>query len=549
MTAFFPLLLLSFEQLSQDKRRGVFALCVAICASISYFFFVCEVVFVVIYFFIRCTDKKFRMDFSIFGSLLAEAVIGVMISGIILLPAVYDVINNPRVSSRLYGTDMVIYNENVRIPRIIQAFFMMSDMPARTNILKSDNARWASIAGYLPMFSMCGVIAYMRNKKKSWLTRMVAVCGIMMCVPVLNSAYVLFNSSYYARWYYMPILLMCLMTAKVYEEGIDGFKKGYKIATVVGAAFLIIGMLPRMIDGKVQYFQNFQYKEMYYMQLLVTAVLAVVMGLIIYYLPGIKNFTEIVSGVTAAACIITMFAGVNFGAVQDGGHEEYIKYAINGKDYLDMDKLDNINDYNHLYADNTFYRIDTSESVDNWCMFWGLSSMRTFHSVVPPTIMDFYSTLGQTRDVASRMEPEVYGFRSLFSVRYYFKRAKGSDSHSQTIANLSGFEYVDTQNDFHIYENKNWVPMGFTYDYYTEDKVVQDAQKNNRPNVLMEAVVLDRDQINMYRDILTKYEYNASDMSADHFAEVCADKRENCCYSFDKDTHRGSQAAVLLCSL
>ena len=537
VTAFFPLLLLSFEQLSQDKRRGVFALCVALCASISYFFFVCEVVFVVIYFFLRCTDKDFKMDFSIFGALLAEAVIGVLISGIILLPAVYDVINNPRVSSRLYGTDMVFYNENVRIPRIIQGFFMMSDMPARTNILKSDNARWASIAGYLPMFAMCGVIAYMRNNKKCWLTKMVAVCGIMMCVPVLNSAFVMFNSSYYARWFYMPILLMCLMTAKVYEGGINGFKKGFKISTAVGSFFLMIGLLPRMIDGKVQYVQNFQYKEMYYMQFLITVVLAVVMGLVIYYLPGIKHYTEIVSGVTAAACIITMFAGVNFGAVQDGGHDEYIKYAINGKDYLNMDKLDNINTYNHLYDDNTFYRIDTSESVDNWCMFWGLSSMRTFHSVVPPTIMDFYSTLGQTRDVASRMEPEVYGFRSLFSVRYYFKRAKGSEEHTPTVSNLAGFEYIDTQNDFHIYENKNWVPMGFTYDYYTEDKVVQEASQNNRPNVLMEAVVLDRDQINMYKDILVKYEYSSSDMNSDHFAEVCADKRNNCCYSFEKDTN------------
>ena len=135
------------------------------------------------------------------------------------------------------------------------------------------------------------------------------------------------------------------------------------------------------------------------------------MGIIIYYLPRAKNFSRIVSGVTAAACIITMFAGVNYGAVQDGGHDEYIKYAINGKDNLDMDKLDKASEVNHLYDDNTFYRIDTSENVDNWCMFWGLSSMRTFHSVVPSSIMDFYTTIGQTRDVASRMPTSLYALR------------------------------------------------------------------------------------------------------------------------------------------
>lgn len=538
VTAFFPLLLLSFEQLSQDKRRGVFALCVALCASISYFFFVCEVVFVIIYFFLRCTEKEFKMDFTRFGLLIFEAIVGVLISGIILLPAVYDVINNPRVDSRLYGTDMIFYGENVRIPRIIQAFFMMSDMPARVNILKSDNARWASIAGYLPMFSMCGVIAYVRNKKKSWLTKMVAVCGVMMCVPILNSMYVAFNSSYYARWYYMPILLLCLMTAMIFAENPNKLKSGFPITAGVGLFFLGIGLLPRMFDGKVTYAQNYQYREMYYMQLMVTVILMGVMGIVVYVLPKTKWYSATVSGMTAAACIITMFAGVNFGAVQDGGHQDYIDYAINGRKNIDTAKLDGINEYNHLYEDNTFYRIDTSENVDNWCMFWGLSSMRTFHSVVPPSIMDFYSTLGQTRDVASRMEPEVYGFRSMFSVRYYFARAvEGVDTPSETIQDLSGFEYIDTQNDFFIYENRYWIPMGYTYDYYTTPDVINDVAQNRRPNVLVDAVVLNDDQIEKFGGILRKYDYTDEKSGEEHFRNVCLEKRKTGCYYFTYDTH------------
>lgn len=70
VTAFFPLLLLGFEMLVQDKKKGAFAIAVGICASISYFFFVCEVVFVVIYFFIRCTDKEFKIDMKTFGLLI-----------------------------------------------------------------------------------------------------------------------------------------------------------------------------------------------------------------------------------------------------------------------------------------------------------------------------------------------------------------------------------------------------------------------------------------------------------------------------------------------
>lgn len=56
-TAFFPLMLLGFELLVQKNKKGPFAVAVAICATISYFFFACEVVFVIIYFFLRCLDQ------------------------------------------------------------------------------------------------------------------------------------------------------------------------------------------------------------------------------------------------------------------------------------------------------------------------------------------------------------------------------------------------------------------------------------------------------------------------------------------------------------
>ena len=549
VTAFFPFLLLAFEQLTQDKRRGVFALCVAISASVSYFFFVCEVVFVVIYFFIRCMDKEFKMDFGIFVSLGIEAVLGVAMAGIILMPAVYDVLNNPRLNGRLFGNDMLFYGESVRIPRIIQAFFMMSDMPARVNILKSDSGRWASIAGYMPLFAMTGVVAYIRDrwKKKDFAVRMIIVSAVMMCVPFFNSVFVALNSSYYARWYFMPILIMAYMTAKLVDEEPKKLKLGYVFSTAVGCSFLIIGFLPRKIDGKITYFKNYQYDDLYKIQLIVTVVLAAVMGIIIYLLPKQKPFKKITAAVTAIACILTMFAGVNFGAVQDGGHEAYIEHAINGAQNLDMEKLDKINDFAHIHPDNTFFRIDTSENVDNWCLFWGLSSMRNFNSVVAPSIMDLYTSIGQTRDVASRMEPKLYALRSMFSVRYYFKRCTDEDRESppESVKDLVGFQYVDTQNDFHIYENQFWIPMGFAYDTYTTKEVIDKTQEVRRPNVMLEAVVLNEEQIKKYGGMMTEYDSENNNPDDLHFIKVCDEKINNSCYSFDYDTN-GFDAKIKL---
>ena len=48
--------------------------------------------------------------------------------------------------------------------------------------------------------------------------RIVATCAIFALVPVLNSAFYALNSSYYARWYYMPVLILCAMTASALES-------------------------------------------------------------------------------------------------------------------------------------------------------------------------------------------------------------------------------------------------------------------------------------------------------------------------------------------
>ncbi|MBQ7070416.1 MAG: YfhO family protein [Ruminococcus sp.] len=544
VTAFFPLLLLAFEKLVNENKKGIFALTVALCATISYFFFVCEAVFLVIYFFIRCTDEDFKIDMKKFGLLIFEAVVGGLISGIILLPAVIDVFNNYRVNERLYGLDLVFYGENVRIPRIIQAFFMLSDMPARINILNADRARWASLAGYLPMFSMCGVIAYMRTKKwKNWATKAIVVFGIMACVPILNSSFVLFNSSYYARWYYMPILIMCMMTAVVLTENKDDLKKGFIPCAVVAAFFIGVGMLPKVEDGKTVYGKVPGYIELYYIQAAVTIVMTVALGVLIYYVSKQKlDYMKVAVGMTTGACIICMTSSVIYGVTQGNDNTDYINRAIHGGDNLDMDKLEKNSEY---YVDsNNFYRIDTSESVDNWCMFWGLSSMRCFHSVVNTSIMDFYTTIGQTRDVASRMEPKLYALRSLFSVKYYFKElpedqrnGKTAVSKPQTLSQLKGFKYVDTQNGFNIYENRYYVPMGFTYDYFTFDADVQKINTDLRPNIFMKALVLNEEQAMKYGGILEHKSFEQKDMSESEYNANCLDRRKSACTSFEYDTH------------
>ena len=46
---------------------------------------------------------------------------------------------------------------------------------------------------------------------------MVLICAVIALVPVLNSVFSAFNAAYYARWFYMPLLIMSAMTARALE--------------------------------------------------------------------------------------------------------------------------------------------------------------------------------------------------------------------------------------------------------------------------------------------------------------------------------------------
>ena len=607
-TAFFPLLLLAFELLVQEDKKGAFAIAVAITATISYFFFVSAVVFTVIYFFIRCTEDDFMISMKKFIMMGIEAVIGLAMSCIILLPSVLMVMNNYRVNERMIGLDYVLYNDKARIMRIFQAFFTLSDMPARVNIFDVDSARWASLAGYLPLFSMCGVIAYMRTRKKrDWLWKSVVVFVIMACLPILNSAFMLFNASYYARWYYHPILLFALMTAKVLEEDPALMKKGFIPTAAAGLGFLAVGILPKYIDGDLKWGHLAQYPELYYIQVIVTIGMIIALGALIYLVVNKDKQSGMSRGIiyaavaalgilaiymlpvymenelqdknskiiaqvavivctaallgavrfitvkkldfyktavvmTAAACVICNTSEVWYGVEQGSNNTDYIARAVNGGNNIDMAALDA--NFQYGGEDSDFYRIDTSDSVDNWVMFWDLPSMRCFHSCVDPSIMDFYSEIGQTRDVATRIEPEFYPLRGLNSVRYYFNEmtddqisGKEENPKYETVAKLEGFTYIDTMNGFNIYENENYIPMGFAFDYYTSDSVIKDAEDFEKTVMLTKAMVLDDNQAAVYSDYIGYYDFEDDELDYNEYHQNCAERKAESCYYFRHDTH------------
>ena len=102
-------------------------------------------------------------------------------------------------------------------------------------------------------------------------------------------------------------------------------------------------------------------------------------------------------------------------------------------------------------------------------MFWEIPSIQAFHSIVPGSVMEFYDSIGVPRDVASRPKAAHYALRAPHPVHWLFDDDHDDDyfaGESLDDPAMPGWAYYGNANGFDIWENKNYIPMGFTYDYY-----------------------------------------------------------------------------------
>ena len=194
--------------------------------------------------------------------------------------------------------------------------------------------------------------------------------------------------------------------------------------------------------------------------------------------------------VTATLCMSLMVSWylIGLGKANSNFTSAYvIETAIEGGDKITLPE-----------TPNQFTRIDFYNGMDNRGMFWQMPTIQAFHSIVPGSVMEFYPTIGISRGVATRPETKHYAVRSLTSVRWLFDHAntsgrenKSSFFESNGTTQMPGWSYVDTQNDFKIYENEYYIPMGFTYDAMLTRTQYNALSESNRELALLKALVVE----------------------------------------------------------
>lgn len=533
VVALFPYLLWALDEAIYENRHGLFAFWVAVNLLNNYFFFVGQVIFLCIYFVCKLTAKDFRLTVRKFGHLLWESVLGVAMGCLLLFPAVLSLLQNPRTIDLSSGWGFLTYAKVQQYLAILLSWILPPDSPYLTSVWSEGVIKWTSMTAYLPLCSLAGAMAYWRSRKADSKKRIVAVCAVCALVPVLNSAFYALNSSYYARWYYMPTLILAAMTVNALEDpDIDLDAPARGIGWIM-LATLVFAVVPVRDDTTGTWSFGVLKNPGQFFAVLGFGLL----GLALYrYLCGIwRQNSRFAQRMTAAvlvfACVFTMV---------------HIGIGKFGQWYTDSDLVEQ--DTNALQLKNDLpegdYRIDTYKIHDNIGMWLDKSCLQYFGSTAAPSILSFYPGLGVKRDVRSEPEITNYALRGLLSVEYLITTPEKRESFEDEAD--EGWTYLADVDGYTLYHNDNYVPMGFTYDYYVTEATYEASIKTLRSNLLLRALVLEDEDVEKYSSYLTELpDALLDDLHYDSYTQDCADRRAHSCSVFQMN-NAGFHAEITL---
>ena len=490
VVALFPYLLWSLDEALYKDRRSLFAFWVAVNLLNNYFFFVGQVLFLVIYFVCKLSTKDFRLTAKKFGLLAFESLLGVAMGSLLLIPAVLSILQNPRTIDLSSGWGFLTYSKVQQYFAILLSWILPPDSPYLTSIWSEGVIKWTSMSAYLPLCSLAGAAAYWKLHHGDSKKRIVGTCAVFALVPVLNSAFYALNSSYYARWYYMPVLILAAMTVNALEDhntDLDAPVRGISWIMIATVAFAVV---PVQDSETGSWFFGVLKNPGQYCAVLGFGLL----GLILYsrICQKWRSDRRFAQRMTAAVLVFAFAFSV-----------VHIGIGKFGQWYTDSDLVEQDTNALKLKEDlpEGSYRVDTYKIHDNIGMWLDKSCLQYFGSTAAPSILSFYPALGVKRDVRSEPELSNYALRGLLSVEYLITTPEKQGAFEAEADD--GWSYAFAKDGYAVYRNENYVPMGFTYDYYLTESEYEETNKSTRSNLLMRTLVLKDEDAEVYGKYLT----------------------------------------------
>ena len=475
IVAFFPLVLYTFDNLLYDNKKLWFSLSIFLIAITNWFFLIGIIVFLVIYYFIKIIFKEIKFNFKKFIYIALEGALGLGLAAVVLIPSYLFTVGNPRINNNWQMQTALKYPLIYYLEIIRGMIFPPQAMYPRAFITRSN---YASVELYLPVVGMILVFSYWLKKPKNWLSILSYVLIIMMFIPILNSSYFLFTTYYYARWFYIPILIFVLISIKTLDAKLYNYKG---LIFNIGLISLFLFLLKYL---KYDYILN---KNFVIYSILVT----IISNIIMIVLLNIKKEKK---------KIITLIITISIYVVIWGNYLPYVyknnTFKIDDK-YLTYLKSDKSLDFNQQAV-----RTNRSNSCSvNTSFIEYINNINNFNSNINSSSFKFYHSLGIYRDVSTKIDFKNYALNDILGVQYIL-------SCNNRDINDDHYKLAFKTTKFKIYENPDYKVLGYFVDDYIKTEDFNLLSNEEKINTLLNKVVLNQKQINKYKELFNqKNEY------------------------------------------
>ncbi|MBO4449796.1 MAG: YfhO family protein [Clostridiales bacterium] len=471
---FLPLVLIGVDRLLEKKCPWVFIFAVFFSAVSSFYFFYMIVFITVLYaafeMFIPLKGFDLKKILINIGALAGYAIIGVMMSAILLLPVILSFSGDSRTENK------VIFN------MLYPLSYYENFLSGFLSFHAVEDGEWANLGYASP--ALIAVFLLYKGKTEDAIRKRLriafAVFTLFFMFPIVQ--YVFNGMSYpSARWHFGYSLLVAYILTHVWPDLTKISKKtAIFLAIGLGAYLAACMILPlsRTLNAAIQ--------------IGVAGITVLVIFLISRKEGGKKHKAAEIFALTA--CIASIAVNSVFGFIEffDPNiaptmlDQSQVKNSIEPEEAaIIAENTDRTKFSRYTYVDGDII------TACNDAMMYGLTSTGYYMSMVSPAVsQSFAENLVELKMVSRFLGPDSRtALEALGSVRYVIANNPALVPY--------GYEKVmdgkgkNTGKNYSIYENKNPLPLGYTYDMLLSREKYEAMEVSGRQEAMIQGVVLD----------------------------------------------------------
>lgn len=478
VVALFPLLLIGLEELNgRDKKKKLFIFAVFINCLLNYYFFVVEVIFLILYYFIRFWRKPLNEFFRSTLTCICCGLLGVGMASILFIPSILYVTGNTRSVSAFYLSRLVYDAQNFLF--VIKGFLLPGEpMRSHSAIILMQ---WNSTSCYLPFVGFSLVFAYIAGKKNDWLKRLLIILLVISFSPLLQSGFFAFTEAT-QRWWFMLTLMMALASVIVLDQQKNFAINKYILLDVIITIIFggCIKYIPWAKDAGLTLFIEGQFLTWLIIAISGPILLAIILN---WKNIGDKNGYRGILALTMCFSIIT--TGLTLHYYREGTNTRSIlnQYTLGTK----LQILDD--QYRYNTADNMLTL--TGQGAGLGC----------FSSTIQNSSKEF-DRLFDHNAVNFTVDKNVPGLIQLLGGKYCITTDPG---------NLRSLYKVAVDNTNYYVVEVPACPIGFKVNHFITQDSLLSLERDKRAIALLNAIVVDSDNIPKVDGIASKLDPNTLD--------------------------------------